>query len=219
MNHLKILITDDHKLFRQGLEALLKKIPGVSKIKHASNGKEALALLDKELFNIVMMDIRMPVMDGIEATKGIAKKYPKVRIMAVTMMQDRSSIVKMFKAGASGYILKNTSFEEVEDALAQVLKGKKYYAREVSETLLEKLIDLNPEKKRGAYKEELTQREEEIVKLMCQGFTSKEMADILNITESTIESHRSNIYSKLKIETIVDLVFYALDNGLVTRPE
>ncbi|HKR06331.1 MAG TPA: response regulator transcription factor [Bacteroidia bacterium] len=219
MYQLKIIITDDHQLFRQGLESLLRKIPIISKIKHASNGEETLELLKKEIFDVVMMDIRMPVMNGIEATKEISKKYPKVRIMALTMMQDRSSIVKMFKAGASGYILKNTSFKEVEDALTQIINGKKYYAKEVSDTLLENLIDLNPEKKRGPYKGDLTQREKEIVKLMCQSFSSKEIADMLNITENTIESHRVHIYNKLEIETIVDLVFYALDNGLVIKPE
>jgi len=215
---LDVIIADDHKLFSEGLKSLLKTIPPVSEIYVASNGEEVLKLLEKETADIIFMDISMPVMDGIESTKAVKRIYPDIKIIAITMMGDQSSIVKMFKAGADGYLLKNINFKEVEMAIRDVMSGRKYYTKEVSDILLDKIMNRTQVKRAGPYNDELSDREREIIRLICQSFTSKEISDILNISVKTVESHRSHIFSKLNIDHLVDLIYYALDNGIVSRP-
>src|ERR1041384_3596625 len=128
MKLINVLIADDHQMFREGLESLMKlKIPCISKIFQAKNGKEVLEILNKESVDIIFMDIHMPVKDGIQTTREVMQLYPDIKIITVTMMSDRNDIVNMFKSGACGYILKNTSFNEIETAIQLVMNGEKYY--------------------------------------------------------------------------------------------
>lgn len=218
MKNLKILIADNHQMFREGLESLLlQKVSYIKRLRQASNGGDVISMLAKEEVDIVFMDIHMPVMDGIEATKEVVKLYPETKVISVTMLEDRKSIVNMFNAGAAGYILKNTSFKEIEEAIYKVMNGEKYYNKNISDILLDKTFDIKKSFKRDPNKEELTTREREVTTLICKSFTSKEIGEILFVSEKTVETHRTNIYSKLGIDNIVDLVFYALDHGIVTR--
>ena len=163
------------------------------------------------------MDVRMPIMDGIEATKLISRENKDVKIIALTMMEDRESVVKMFKAGVKGYLLKNTSIEEIETAIKEVWEGKRYYSTELTNVFLESDLTLKLKQNQVLIKEEITDREIEIIRLICQGFKNKEIADILFLSERTIEGHRSRIYERLDAKTLVDIVFFAIENGIVAR--
>jgi DNA-binding NarL/FixJ family response regulator len=219
MKSLRIIIADNEILFRQGLESLLKNIPYISEITHAANGEQAVKLVKEEMFDLIFMDIRMPELNGIEATVKIRKIYKEIKIIALSMLDDRSSIIRMFKAGANGYLLKNTSFKEVEEAIKKVMDGKICYSKEVSEVMMEKMLSHSQETKTtsSVYKE-LSDRERQVTCLICQGFSSKEISETLNITEKTVETHRANIYSKLSVKNVAELIWKALDNGIVTRP-
>lgn len=216
---MNVIIVDDHELFRLGFRELLQKIPGIKDIDQASDGQEVMNLLKKGSYDIIFMDVRMPHTNGIEATAKIRALYPSIKVIALSMMEDHFTITRMFRAGANGYLLKNINFSEVKNAIHDVIAGKKYYSRKVSEALITEIKNGKLTKKRRLYKEELSDREKEIVRLICMSFKSREISDILQVSEKTIESHRTNIYSKLEIDNMVDLVFYAIDNGLVDSPE
>jgi len=216
MAALTVLIADDHQLFREGMESLLKKIPSIRKILHANTGKEALDAVDKYNPDLIFMDIRMPDGNGFETTKQIRTKNDSVKIIALTMMEDSHSVVTMFRAGVNGYLLKNTSFDELREAIESILKGERYYSRDISHILIERVIDSSKERGRNLGSK-LTAREKEIIGLICRGFTNKDVGSILEIATKTVESHRANIYSKLGISNTADLAFYALEKGLVTR--
>jgi DNA-binding NarL/FixJ family response regulator len=217
MKSIRVLIADDHQLFREGMEGLLMKIPYVSEVLHANNGEEVIARLENHPCEIVFMDIRMPLLNGIETTRLITRKNIPSKVIALTMMEDAHSVASMFRAGALGYLLKNTSFSELKDAIASALRDERYYSKDISQTLLGQLLDGKPLRSMKLKKIDLTLREKEIVGLICRGFSSKEVAEILDITPKTVETHRSNIYSKLSISNVADLAFYALENGLVSR--
>ncbi|HEX5003323.1 MAG TPA: response regulator transcription factor [Bacteroidia bacterium] len=217
MQPISVLIADDHQLFREGMESLLKKIPFVAEIHQAVNGKEVLDKLHERHFDIVFMDIRMPEMNGIETTRELSKMKSAARVIALTMLEDSHSIVSMFKAGAYGYLLKNTSFAELQDSINTILKGRKYFAKDISQAMMDRIVDLKTPSPRALSKITLTAREKDVVSFVCRGFSSKDIADLLEISIKTVEKHRSNVYAKLSITNMADLAFYALDEGLVTR--
>jgi DNA-binding NarL/FixJ family response regulator len=217
MQPIRVLIADDHQLFRQGMESLLRKIPHVKEVRHANNGIEVMDVLRTNPCDIIFMDIRMPLLNGIDTTRTIVRKRIPTKVIALTMMEDAHSVASMFRAGAHGYLLKNTSFAELKEAVAATLRDERYFSKEISQTLMMQLLDGKPNRKLSFKNIELTVREKEIVGLICRGFSSKEVADILNLSPKTIDTHRSNIYSKLSISNVADLAFYALENGLVSR--
>ncbi|MBA3649760.1 MAG: response regulator transcription factor [Chitinophagales bacterium] len=140
-NTLKVLIADDHKIFRAGLITILNSINQISSIKEAQNGLEVLDLIMKESLDLIFMDVKMPGMNGIEATKTVKKLYPHIKIIALTFYDDQEFVIEMFANGASAYLLKNTDREEIEEALTTVLNDHHYYSREVSEALFKRLVD------------------------------------------------------------------------------
>lgn len=219
MENLSILIADDHRIFREGLEKLLSRKSYVNEIRHASNGKEAIAAMEIKPADIIFMDVRMPQMDGIQATQKLSAKFPLVKIIALTMMEDRKSIVQMFKAGVNGYLLKSTNFKEIEYALTEVMSGKKYYSKEVSEIIISKTISRGYGISLGPHKKNLTDREQEVVLLLCQGFKNGEIAEMLSISEKTVENHRARIYQRLEIDNLADLIFYAIEHHIIRKVE
>lgn len=215
MDPITILIADDHEIFRKGLEVTLKRLLFVSKIIHASNGVEVLHHLETVPVHVVIMDIRMPEMDGITATLNIRKKNETTKIIALSMMDDKASVVQMFKAGANGYLLKNTNKLELTDAIQQVMAGNRYYAREVSEMLLRRDLEHLPLPKKSKMITDLSSREQEVLTLICHQYSSREMADMLCLSEKTIEGHRKNLLEKTRSKNIAGLVYYALEHGIV----
>jgi DNA-binding NarL/FixJ family response regulator len=207
-----VLIVDDHQLFREGMEGLLRKMGIFKDVWHAANGTEAIHMAKLHKPNIIFMDIRMPEMNGIEATRHILVSQPDTKVVALTMIEDTQHIVSMLEAGASGYLLKITNFIELNESVHAVMRGERYFSREISQVLAKMVTDQNSGVKTRGISDE-----REIIGLVCRGFTSKDIGTLLSISVKTVEKHRANIYQKLGISNIADLACYALQEGIVTR--
>jgi DNA-binding NarL/FixJ family response regulator len=211
-----LILADDHEIFRKGLEITLKRIPFIEKIHHAVNGTDVLRLvkLHPET-NVIIMDIRMPSLNGIETTIEIRKSNLNVRILALSMLDDKASIVQMFKAGANGYLLKNTNKLELQEAIEQIMEGNNYFAKEVSQVLLRHDFNTPTPSKKKVMINDLTSREENILKLICQQYSTREISEILCLSEKTIEGHRKSLLDKTHSRNVAGLVWYALENGII----
>jgi DNA-binding NarL/FixJ family response regulator len=213
----KTLIVDDHKLFLEGLRYVLSQIPNVEIVGEASNGDIAVEMALNTGVEWVLMDINMPHCDGVKATLQLKKANPQVKVIAVTMYEDYGSIQQMIKAGADGYVLKNTGSGELLNAFETIEKGDCYYSPSILNTLLRR--NSAPSSARNSFhlqpQELLTSREKEIVPLLVEGLTSAEIADKLFVSESTVISHRKNILHKFNLKNTSALVKYAIENGLL----
>ncbi len=212
----KILIVDDHKLFREGLNFVISQMDGFEVAGEASNGKEFLDLIDKVSADIVLMDISMPGLDGIEATKRALEKIPDLKVIALTMFCDEEYYYKMIQAGVSGYILKESGKDELANAINTVIAGENYFSQKLLRNII---LNLNKDKtfKGTIHKQDikLTPRETEILKLICQGLSNAEISEKISLSLRTVEGHKSNLISKTGVRNSVSLVMYALKNNLV----
>lgn len=217
MNSLKLLIVDDHPMVRLGIKSLLEGVKEVELIDEASDGEEAINKYATTPYNVVIMDIKMPKKDGIEATKEILKKYPQARIIALSMLDEQDFIVKMLQAGAKGYLLKNSSKDELLRAVLAVSKGDNYFSHEVSSIMLAKFIHKEfPSKHKHVKSEvELTKRETEIIKMIAEEMTNAEIAKKLGISVRTVDTHRRNLLQKLDVKNTAGLVRYAIEHNLL----
>jgi len=211
---IRIIIADDHLMFIDGIKALLGNEPEVNIVGHALNGVALLSLLEKEKTDIILLDVNMPVMDGIETTKQVCQKYPDVKIIMLTMHNNHEFIYGLIHAGASGYILKNTGKEELMDAIRSVYKGKTFYSEDVKETIMQNISQRPAEQKIEATR--LTDREKEVLKLIAMEYNTHEIAEKLFISINTVETHRKNLLSKLNAKNIAGLVKFALQTGLIS---
>lgn len=210
---IKILIADDHQIMREGLRSMLNQEPDFEVIGEAENGREALEIIEKTFPNVVIMDINMPDMNGTEATRQIHAKYPDTRVIALSMHSDRFYVSQMLKAGASGYLLKDCSKNDIIKAVRVVAKNKSYLSPEITGIIIEDYVQSNkPEKSEESI--ELTKKEREILQLLTEGKTSKEIASQLNIAQKTVEAHRVNIMKKLNIHNVAELTKYAIRHGI-----
>ncbi len=206
----RILLVDDHPLVLDGISARLEAEAGMLVVGQASNGKEALALAEKVTPDVVLMDITMPVMGGLEATECFRAAYPQIRVLILSMHDDQEYIVKMTQVGASGYILKDVSAKELVKAIEAVYLGNTYFSLAVPSSIAQ----ADPGSKLEQ-ESRLTQREETVLKLIAEGKCNKDVARSLDISVRTVETHRQNIKSKLKIQTAAGLTKYAIEYGLV----
>jgi len=209
---IKVIIADDHHIFLDGLQSLLKEEEDIEVVGEALNGEQALDLLEKHEVDVALLDVRMPKMDGLEATKVIVKKYPKVKILALTMHKGKDSITGLLEAGAMGYVLKNTRAEELVKAIKTVHAGATFYSDEVTKTVMASY------RQRKAAEEspvQLTSREKEVLRLIVNERTTQEIANELHISPHTVDTHRKNLLSKLNLHNTAGLVRYALENGIV----
>ena len=211
----RLMIADDHQLFRKGVITALGKLRIIESISEASNGNEVLELLRTTPVDLILMDISMPDMDGIEATKLVKRKYPSIKIIALGMHDNARMIMDMYQAGVNGYILKNTDRAELEKAIHTVMNGKFYNSADVSTKLIPGLLDKNFGQQNMHEKEKLSDRECEVLALICKEFTSQEIADKLVLSTRTVESHRINILRKTNSKNMVGLLKYALAHGIV----
>lgn len=209
----KILVADDHQLFRKGMESTLKTIKTVKQVFQAENGLKVINFLNNEIVDVIFMDIKMPVQDGIATTKMVTKHYPDIKVIAVSMFDDRDNILEMFKAGACGYLLKNTNKEELSDAITEVMNGGKYYSKEVSDVLLQKMINLNLHKSKTLL-EPLTEREKEVLCLICEQLSTKEIAERIFLSDKTIEGHRLKLLQKTQSRNMAGLVMFAIEHRI-----
>jgi DNA-binding NarL/FixJ family response regulator len=209
----KIIIADDHPIFRGGLNSILKKMSFISKVSEAADGNAVLDLLKKEHHDVVLMDIGMQPMGGIEATEIIASAYPNTKVIALSMHDDERHIVAMIDSGASGYLLKNADKDEIEEALRKVISGKKYFSKEVSTLLVEYYQQkLEPD----TLKDEKVREE---IFLICNEFSSQEIGEILFQSTRTIEKHRRKIHHLTDTKNLLGLLKYAMENKILTDEE
>jgi DNA-binding NarL/FixJ family response regulator len=215
-NFHKIFIVDDHKLFREGLNFVLSQIDGFEVVGEASNGKEFLDIIDQIDVDVVLMDISMPGLDGIEATTRAIEKHPGLKIIALTMFCDEEYYYKMIQSGVSGYILKESGKDELANAINTVLRGENYFSQKLLRNII---LNLNQVKnfKGTVHKQEikLTPRETEILKLICLGLSNAEISEKISLSLRTVEGHKSNLINKTGVRNSVSLVMYALKNNLV----
>jgi two-component system response regulator DegU len=214
----KIVLADDHGIVRDGIRSTLRDEKSFKIVGEASNGLEAIEVVKALSPDIIIIDINMPKMNGIEATAIITKKYPDTKSLVLSMHDNEDYILKSIEAGASGYLLKDTNKEEFVKAIKAVAKGEKYFSTSISNILATGY--LHRIKKEGAKSAEddsengLTRREKGILKLIVQGQSNREIADSLSISIRTIEVHRSNMMKKLKVKNAVELVKFAMENNL-----
>lgn len=213
----KIIVADDHPVFRSGMEMTLKQMKFVSKIAGASNGIDVLALLKKERFDLVMMDINMKPMDGMDTTQAIMKNFPEVKVIALTMRDDIKSAIKMFELGAAGYLLKNEPPVEIEVAIKLVMEGGKYISLQIRSEFMDNLVKQKSERLpyTTAYHQ---QKLREIIFLISNQFTSPEIANLISLATRTIEDYRKEILVLTKSHNTAGIVKYAIANNIDQDP-
>lgn len=217
MKQIKILIVDDHPMIRQGIKSLLEDVDYIDIAAEAANGNEALNALAKGRFDLVIMDIKMPELSGIETTEKIHTMYPEVKVLAISMYDEQRYIVRMLQAGALGYVLKNTSKEELLQAINSVMNGESYFSQEVSSIMMSQFMS----KKAPDYSDvvradvALTKRETEIIKLIAEEHTNTEIAEKLGISPRTVDTHRRNLLQKLDVKNTAGLVKYAIQHNIL----
>ena len=209
---LKLIVVDDHRMFRESISKMLISEGIANVIAEANNGKEFLLVLEKQLPDIVLMDISMPIMDGIEATQIALKKYHDLNILALSMFGDENYYYSMVEAGAKGFVLKSASLTELENAITEISKGGSWFSAD----LLQRLIIKINAKTKQQNTLEFSDREAEIIKLICEGLTNEQIASKINLSYDTIKWHRANINSKTGCNNTASLVMYAIKNNLVT---
>ena len=205
---IKVTIADDHQLFIDGIKSILSKELNISIISEASNGLELIEVVEKgPLPDIIITDIRMPVMDGIAATKMLTKIYPKIPVLALTMYDQSADVIEMLEAGAKGYVTKEVGKKELILALQTLIKGENYFSRNLPKDITNWFsTDRNTEKIK------LTRREKEILNLVAKGRTTIQIAHEFKLSKFTIDTHRKNIHKKLGIKSNAGLVNYAFNN-------
>jgi DNA-binding NarL/FixJ family response regulator len=211
----RILIADDHPIFREGLRGLLGKEPDLEVAGEAGNGVEALRMAEELLPDLIIMDIHMHEMNGIEATRRILKKHPGIRVIALSMETDRRFVVEVLESGAKGYLLKDTFFNELAHAIRTVAAGETYLGPKITELIIKDYLQRVPQGLPLTCTV-LTPRERELLQLIADGKNTKEVASLFGTSIKTIEVHRHNIMKKLNLYSIAELTKYAVREGLTS---
>ena len=209
MSDIRLLLVDDHHIVLDGIKALLDEVEGFDCIATADNGQKALDMLNVFDVDVVLMDIDMPIMNGMEATKRIKKEYPKVRVISLTQHSERGMVQKLLDCGSDGYLLKNIAQDELTTAIRRVYNGENVFSSEVTMRLAGKAVEKNA----SGIDVELTEREIEILSLISEGLSSKQVGEKLFISPRTVDTHRTNLMNKLDIHNIAGLIRFALKNG------
>jgi two-component system response regulator NreC len=213
----RIVIADDHTLFRQGLRALLALHPELEVVGEAEDGRSAIKCVAEHQPDLVLMDLSMPRMNGPEAIHEIKKTFPKTKILVVTVHRTEEYVVASLRSGANGYILKYASHEELILAITSVLKGENYLSPKISGTVIDGYLKKDGIKHDKTAWESLTSREREILKLIAEGHRNKAIADHLCLSLVTVRTHRANIMRKLNAHNVSDLTALAMQRGLITE--
>ncbi len=212
---INIAITDDHKLFRRGMNRMLADFDQMEVVFEAGNGVELLAELEKTKADLVLLDLQMPEMDGIETTPLLRERYPDLKIIILSMHDDDQMIAHLMELGAHGYLLKDAEPEEVEMAIRTTLLNGFYFNDRVSKAMLSSMVQKQKVKPTFSHQTELSEREIEVLKLICQELTSQEIADQLFISKRTVEGHRNRLLEKIGAKNTAGLVVYAAQNGMI----
>jgi len=211
MEKIHIIITDDHQLFRNGLKILLNSFPDFEVTGEASNGEEFVNLLKNTKAEIALMDINMPEMDGIEATRRGLRINPEINIIALSMYGEEEYYYKMIDAGARGFLLKDSNINEVREAILTVIRGGSYFSQKLLYNVIQKIKHQENEIKAA----HLSKREKEILVKICEGLSNQQIADALFISKRTVDKHRANLLGKTNSKNTASLILYAIRNRLI----
>jgi len=211
---IRVLIVDDHALIRDGIKAILACADDIEIVGEAQDGVEAIDIAERTRPDVVLMDIRMPRLGGLEATYEIKKISPSSKILVLTQYDDREYVTSFLKAGVSGYLLKSAAGSELLNAIRTVAKGQMYIHPQLAGEIVSLLLSSPPEQVEDPY-ELLTDREKQVLKLLAEGYTHKQIADMLGISVKTVIVHRTNIAKKLDLKTRADIVRFAIQKGIV----
>jgi len=215
MNTIRVILAEDHTIVRKGLRSLLEGEEDIEVIGEAGNGKEAITLVEQKKPDIVVMDIGMPELNGLEATRRIKKKFPQTKVLILTMHTNEEYVFEILQAGASGYIVKKAAPTELVSALRAVEQGESFLSPSISKKVIDEYLQRAGEaKRRGAF-ELLTDREREVLQLIAEGNSTRGIAGRLFISTKTVETHRSNLMEKLDLHGTADLTRYAIRTGIV----
>jgi two-component system response regulator NreC len=213
----RVILADDHTIVRHGLSKLIQQQEDMEVIAQAGDGHSTVELTRELSPDIVIMDIGMPDLNGIEATRQIVRDFPKVKVIGLSMHSGRKFVTEMLRAGASGYLLKDCALEELTTAIKTVAAGKIYLSPAITDVVVENYVRNSTEKEHSAFSL-LSQREREVLQLMAEGKTTKQIARSIHISPKTVEGHRLRLMSKLNMESVAKLTKYAIQEGL-TSPE
>jgi len=216
MSPIKILLADDHAVMRTGLRLVLERQNDFEVVAEASDGRQAVALTQQHEPNVVVMDITMPNLNGIEAARQITGSLPQTCVVILSMHSDEAYVLRALKAGARGYLLKESAESDLIDAVRAVSSGKAFFSPAVSRMLVEDYIRQLQDREIEDSYELLTTREREILQLIAEGKSNKDIANILNLSLYTIETHRGNLMEKLNLHTVPELILYAVRKGVIS---
>lgn len=210
MNKLKLLVVDDHPMLRSGIVSLFENVSDIEVICEAKNGAEAIECIEREVPDVVLMDINMDGKLDVSTTETIKARWPEVKVLAFSMHEEVQVIRRMLKAGASGYLLKNASHQEVLKAIKVVMKGERYFGQEVLDIMTQSITSDGED-----IDEEITlsNREKEVLQYVAKEFTNQEIAEEINISLRTVETHKRNLIKKLRVKNVVGLVRFAIEQG------
>jgi len=212
---IKVLIADDHQIVRQGLRTLLEREPDLEVVAEAENGRSTVRLARESHPEVIIMDVAMPDMNGIEATRQIISEMPKVKVIALSMYADRRFVANMLKAGASGYLLKDCASEELVRAIRVVLTHKTFLSPGVADIVVKDYVQAPLGSEVSAFSV-LSNREREVLQLMAEGRSTNQIAECLHVSVKTVETHRQQMMQKLKMHSVAELTKYAIREGLTT---
>jgi DNA-binding NarL/FixJ family response regulator len=211
---IRIVLVDDHRLVRAGIRALLEKTPQGQVVGEAADGREAFALIEKQRPDIVLIDIAMPGLNGLDAVDRIKKEWPETKVIILSMHANEEYVVRALRSDVSGYLIKDAAVDELEDAIRTVTEGEVYFSRRISKRVIRDYLT-NTDEIRGPL-EQLSSRQREVLQLIGEGKNTKEIADILRVSVKTIEAHRLQLMQRLDIHDIPGLVKFAIRTGLVS---
>ena len=217
MTPVRVLLAEDHWLVRASFKSLLTDFAGIEVVAEAGDGREALELIAQHRPDLVLMDISMPGLNGLEATRRIVKEHPGIKVIVLSMHAGEEYVLQALRAGASGYVLKGAAPGELELAIASVSRGERFLSPAISKQVIE--VYLGRVAKPASSLEQLTPRQREILQLVAEGKSSKQIAQLLNASIKTIESHRASLMERLDIHDVAGLVRYAIRHGLVSAEE
>ena len=213
----RLVIAEDHTILREGLRSLFSSSPNFEIVGEAEDGREAIRCVEKLKPDLILTDLSMPRMNGMEAIREIKKRSPSTKVLVLTVHKTEEYILATLKAGAEGYILKDSTQSELMIAVKNVLSGRHYISPGISEQVIEGYLDGRKVLKTRSTWETLTQREREILKLIAEGYRNKEIADFLDISVKTVEKHRANLMEKLDLHSASSLTAFAMEKGLISR--
>jgi DNA-binding NarL/FixJ family response regulator len=216
-NNVSIVLADDHTILRDGLRALLSADPDFEIIGEAADGREAVRCVEKLGPDLLLMDLSMPRMSGMDAISEIKRRYPETKIIALTVHKTEEYLLSTLQAGVDGYVLKDATHDELVMAIHNVMAGKRYLSPGISEKVIEGYLDGKEDSLAASSWQKLSQREREVLKLIAEGYKNKEIAEDLCISLKTVEKHRANLMKKLDLHNAAVLTVYAVEKGLVSR--